>query len=75
MCPRGLRGRRRRRAPQYVRERCSSRVDGGKSPRIRVGPFVAVVTRKAIIFRNTHAIEFEVPSEEAMVANQPLPAI
>ena len=50
-------------------------LDGGKSPRIRVGPFVAVVTRKAIIFRNTHAIEFEVPSEEAMVANQPLPAI
>jgi hypothetical protein len=34
---------------------------GGESPGIRVGPFVTVETCKAIIFRNAHPIEFEVP--------------
>jgi hypothetical protein len=44
-------------------------LDGGKSPRIRISPFVAVETCEAVIFRNAHSIEFEVPSEEAVIAN------
>jgi len=32
-------------------------------------PFVAVETCEAVIFRNAHSIEFEVPSEEAVIAN------
>ena len=44
-------------------------LDGGKSPRIRIGPFVAVETCEAITFRNAYSVEFEVPSEEAVVAD------
>src|SRR4029079_5877229 len=44
-------------------------LDGCKSSRIRIGPFVAVESCEAVIFRNAHSIEFEVPSKEAMVAN------
>jgi hypothetical protein len=41
----------------------------GKSPRIRIGPFVAVKTSEAIIFRNTHSIEFEVTGPGTRHAN------
>ena len=44
-------------------------LDGGKSPRIRISPFVAVETCEAITFRNAYSVEFEVPSEEAVIAN------
>src|SRR6188768_24255 len=42
---------------------------GSKSARIRIGPFVAVETCEAITFRNAYSVEFEVPSEEAVVAD------
>ena len=42
---------------------------GGKSPGIRVGSFIAIKTSETITFRNAHSIEFEVPSEEAVIAN------
>jgi hypothetical protein len=42
---------------------------GGESPRVRVSAFVTVKTSETIIFRDAHSIEFEVPSEKAVVAN------